>query len=52
MAFTNIVQSIAYIFSIKISYMKKQDKQYVTLEEIMDDLKSKLSVIVRKESCK
>lgn len=33
-------------------YEKAQDKQDITLEEIMDDLKSKLSVIVQKESCK
>ena len=33
-------------------YEKTQDKQDITLEEVMDDLKSKLSVIVQKESCK
>ena len=31
-------------------YEEAKDKQEITLEEIMDDLKSKLSVIVQKES--
>ena len=31
-------------------YEEAKDKQEITLEEIMDDLKSKLSVIVQKEN--
>lgn len=33
-------------------YEKAQDKQDITLEEMMNDLKNKMSVLVQKESCK
>jgi len=33
-------------------YEKAHDKQDMTFEEIMDELKNKLSVLVEKERCK